>query len=73
MTPRSNFEDLVIQIVERTTEKNKKAFGKRLAIHARTCKWTEMDLHALLAKAKDPKIRNYTAFVKYMMKLTYLR
>lgn len=62
---RSNKEQLILQIVERTNETNKKQLAKRLAIAGNTLGWTQDDYHALLKKADDPKIRSYTAFVKY--------
>lgn len=61
---RNNREALVAEIVEATTEKDKKNLAKMLMIQANMFKWNEMDLHALLKKRTDPNIRNYTALVK---------
>jgi hypothetical protein len=65
---RNNREHLIDQIVNRTDEKNKKNLAKLLAIASYRFKWQDIDLHALLKKADDPSIRNYTAFVKWSIK-----
>ena len=65
MQARTAKEDLIIQIAEATMEKDKSTIARRIAIAANTMKWTETDLHALLAKSRpDSGIRNFTAFVK---------
>lgn len=64
---RSNKESLIAQIVERTTA-DKKLLAKRIALWVNRYKLTEMDLHALLKKADDPSIRNFTAFVQWSIK-----
>lgn len=61
----SNRQDLITQIAEATTERDKKHLAKRIAITANTLSWNETDLHALLKKKQDPNIRNYTGFVKW--------
>lgn len=65
---RNNREQLIADIVEATTEKNKKELAKLISIRSREMKWSEMDLHALLKKKNDPTIRNFTAFVKWSIK-----
>ena len=67
---RSNKESLINQIVEVTNEtpKGKKTLAKRIAIYANRYKLTADELHGLLAKHRDPKIRNFTAFVKWSIK-----
>lgn len=65
---RNNRDQLIADIVEATTETNKTSLAKLIAIRARELKWTDQDLHALLAKKNDPKIRNYTAFLKWSLK-----
>jgi hypothetical protein len=65
---RSNREQLIADIVNATTEKNKKSLAKLISIRANEMKWTEMDLHGLLKKRTDPTIRNFTAFVKWSIK-----
>ena len=65
---RNNREHLIEQIVNRTDEKNKKNLAKLLAIASYRQRWQDIDLHALLKKADDPSIRNYTAFVKWSIK-----
>lgn len=67
---RSNREQLIADIVEATTETDKKKLAKLLAIRSREMNWTEQDLHALLGKKKDPKIRNFTKFVWWSIKTT---
>ena len=62
---RNQKEDLIAQIVEKTNETDKKGLARRIAIAYNTLRWTEMELHALLKKADDPSVHNYTAFVKY--------
>lgn len=65
---RSNKEDLIVEIVKCTNEKNKKALAKLIGIWVNKYKISETDLHALLQKRHDPKIRNFTAFVKWSIK-----
>lgn len=65
---RSMKDDLIAQIVAKTEENHgtkKFKLAKRIAIAYAIMKWTPTDLHALLGKANDPSIRNYTAFVKW--------
>jgi hypothetical protein len=62
---RNNKEQLIADIVNRTDEKDKKWLAKRIAIAMNTLKWSSDDLHALLKKADDPTVHNYTALVKY--------
>ena len=62
---RNQTEDLIAQIVNATSEKDKHKLAKEIKIAYHTLGWTDTDLHALLAKRKDPSIRNYTAFVKW--------
>lgn len=64
---RNNRDDLIRQIVEATTEENKKALAKRIALVANQLKWSDMDLHALLKK--KGQVRNFTAFVKWSIKI----
>jgi hypothetical protein len=66
---RSNREQLIADIVNATSEKNKKALAKLISLRANQMKWSDMDLHALLKKRQDPTIRNFTAFVKWSIKL----
>lgn len=70
LATRTNKENLINQIVEKTNERNKKHLAKLIAIKANRYKWSETDLHALLQKSRDPKIRNFTAFVKWTLKET---
>lgn len=66
----NNFELLINDIAEQThPPERRKDVRKRLAIAARTARWTEMDLHALLKKRNDPSIRNYSAFVNWSCKI----
>ncbi len=65
---RSSREQLIAEIVEATSEPNKKALAKLIALRANEMKWTETELHALLKKRHDPNIRNFTAFVKWSLK-----
>lgn len=67
---RNSRDALIADIANRTNEPNKKLIAKLLAIAGNTAKWTEMDYHALLKKADDPTIRNYTAFVRWSCKIT---
>lgn len=64
---RTTKEDLIAQIVERTTA-DKKLLAKRIALWVNRYKLDTSDLHALLKKADDPSIRNYTAFVHWSIK-----
>jgi len=66
---RSNREQLIADIVNATSEKNKKELAKLISLRANQMKWSDMDLHALLGKKKDPTIRNFTAFVKWSIKI----
>lgn len=61
---RSAKEDIISQIVERTTA-DKKLLAKRIALWANRYRLTETDLHALLAKATDPTIRKNKARYGY--------
>lgn len=65
---RNQKEQLIAEIVEATSEPNKKALAKLLALRANEMRWTETDLHALLKKKTDPNIRNFTAYVKWSIK-----
>lgn len=65
---RSAKEDLINQIVARTNARSKKALAKRIAIWVNRYKLTETDLHALLRKADDPAVRNFSAFVEWSIK-----
>lgn len=66
---RSNKDQLIADIVNATTEKNKKKLAKVLALTYNALNLSEIDLHALLQKKNDPSIRNYTAFVWYSCKI----
>lgn len=68
---RNNREFLIQQIVNLTNETNKKALAARIAISANQLGWTDTDLHALLKKRQDPSIRNFSAFVKWSIKITH--
>lgn len=64
--------DLIQQIVARMnlkTDEERRDLEKRLAIAANALNWKLIDLHALLKKADDPTIRNFTAFVVWSCKL----
>ena len=65
---RNNRESLIEQIVEQTTETDKKKLAKLIAIRSKQMNWTEQDLHALLKKKNDPSIRSYTKFVWWSIK-----
>jgi len=65
---RSAKEDLISQIVARTNAQSKKALARRIAVWANRYKLTETDLHALLRKADDPAVRNFSAFVEWSIK-----
>ena len=67
---RSNREQLIADIVEATSDTDKKKLARLLALRSNQLKWSDTDLHALLAKRKDPKIRNFTKFVWWSIKLT---
>lgn len=64
---RTTKEDIIAQIVERTSA-DRKLLAKRIALWVNRYKLTETDLHALLKKADDPSIRNYSAFVQWAIK-----
>ena len=66
---RNSREQLIADIVDATEEKDKKKLAARLALAANTLKWSDMDLHALLKKKTDPKIRNYTGYVWWSIKI----
>lgn len=68
---RNGKEDLIEQIVEQTTVKGKQADELRrlLGIATNALKWSETDLSVLLGKKKDPKVRNFTALVRWHAKL----
>jgi len=68
---RSNREQLIADIVSATTciGEERKKLAARIALAANTLKWTDSDLHALLAKKKDPMIRSYTRFVWWSIKI----
>lgn len=70
---RNNRQQLILDIVNNTTEPNKKSLAKRIAIVANQLGWSDMDLHALLKKRHDPKVYNYTGFVKYNLKVINTR
>lgn len=62
----NNFELLINDIADQCyPESERPTIRRRLAIAARTARWTETDLHCLLNKRLDPAIRNYTGFVKW--------
>jgi hypothetical protein len=65
---RNNRESLIEQIVEQTTETYKKKLARLIAIRSKEMNWTEQDLHALLAKKNDPKIRSFTKIVWWSIK-----
>jgi hypothetical protein len=65
---RNSTEQLIADIVDATTEKDKKKLAKLIAIKAKEMRWSDSDLHALLQKKSDPTIRNYTAFVWWSTK-----
>jgi hypothetical protein len=67
---RSNREQLIADIVDATTETDKKKLARRIALSANTLKWSDSDLHALLKKKQDPTIRSYTKFVWWSIKIT---
>jgi hypothetical protein len=72
MNIRNAKEDLIAQIVERTdakTETKKAELAKLIALAANALKWDTTDLHALLKKADDPTIRNYSALVRWTCKV----
>ncbi len=60
---RNNREQLIADIVNATTEKNKQKLARALAVAANALKWQDSALHTLLQKRNDATIRNYTAFV----------
>lgn len=66
---RNNTEALIADIVNATSEKNKKKLAKAIALAYKTLGWTDSDLHALLKKRQDPSLRNYTAFVWWSSKI----
>lgn len=67
LSVRSNREDLIRQIVERTDSKNKKLLARRLAIVGNTLGWSDMDYHGLLKKHGE--VKNFSAFVNWNLKL----
>jgi len=64
---RNNKDNLIDQIIQATTEKDKKALARRIAIASNTMKWSEQDLHALYQKRHE--VRNFTAFVKWSCRI----
>lgn len=66
---RNNREQLIKEIVEASTEKDKKKFARFISIRARELKLTDTDLHYLLQKKNDQSIKNYTAFVRWSLKV----
>jgi arginine utilization protein RocB len=62
---RNNREQLILEIVNRTDAKNKKALARRISIVSNQFGWSDMDLHALAHK-KD--VKNYSAFVNWSLK-----
>jgi arginine utilization protein RocB len=66
---RNNTEQLIADIVNATSEKNKKKLAKAIALAYNTLGWSQTDLHALLKKRQDPTIRNYTAFCWWSVKI----
>lgn len=66
---RNGREALIADIVNATQEKDKKKLAKMLAIATNTNKWTNDTLHSILSKRRDPKIRNYTAYVWWAVKI----
>lgn len=69
---RNQKEDLIEQIVSHCrcrSEKEKTSLAKRIAIWANTTKATTTDLHALLQKHRDPKVRNYGGLVNFFIKI----
>lgn len=70
---RNKKEALIEEIVAQCTHKrpgDDRKLARLLAVTANAAKWTETDLHALLKKKQDPKLRNYTAFVWWSAKQT---
>lgn len=65
---RRNREQIIADIVEATTEKDQKKLARLIMIRANQLKWSDTDLHVLLKKKTDPKIRNYTKFVWWSIK-----
>lgn len=70
LTARNNKEAIINEIVGLTNESEagKKLLAKQIALWANRYKLSGTDLHALLKKHEDPKIRNFTAFVKWSIK-----
>jgi hypothetical protein len=66
---RNNREQLIADIVNATSDTNKKELAKLISLRANQMKWSDTDLHALFNKRIDPTIRNFTAFVKWSIKL----
>lgn len=69
---RNAQEALIEEIVSHCqcrNEKEARVTARRIAIAAKTLKWDETDLHALLQKHRDPNIRNYGAFVNWTIKI----
>lgn len=64
--------DLIQQIVARTnlkTDEERRDLERRLAIAANALGWKLIDLHALLKRADDPTVRNYTGLVVWSCKV----
>lgn len=64
---RNNKEQLIADIVEATTEKDKRKLAKMLALASNINRWSETDLHALLNKRRE--VDNFTAFVWWSCKI----
>lgn len=67
---RTPTEALIEQIVDATTEQDKKKLARALAITAKTLKWSDQQLHMLYQKRLDPKVRNFTALVWWHCKVS---
>lgn len=66
---RNNTEALIEDIVNATSEKDKKKLARRIALAYNILGWSDTDLHALLKKKNDPTIRNFTAIVWWSIKI----
>lgn len=66
---RNQKEDLIKQIVDATTEKDKKKLAKMLALAYNAKKWSLTDLHILYQKRNDPGVHNYTGLVWWSVKI----
>src|SRR5688572_23785263 len=51
---RNNREQLIVDIVNATAEKNKHKLARALAVAANVLQWQDSDLHTLLQKRNDP-------------------